>query len=322
MPSSRAPASDPRPRAAALSRRRPRHRALVVAAAAAAVTLLGIPAAAATTGGAAVGSPGGRGSYIVRPGDTVPAVARRTGVSADDLRVANGIVGDRLYVGARLVIDPGAAGGRAAGTTATARPSGGGTYVVRSGDALSTIARRHGVSLSALLSANGLRTTSLIMPGRRLVIPGAGTPAMRTISATTGTPSSRGSGPVIRCPVPGASFMNDWGFPRGTTRFHEGTDMFAPRGTPVRAPLTGQLTFGSNGLGGRTFTITSPTGWVAYGAHLNGTVGSSRWVAAGEVIATVGNSGNAAGGATHLHLGLRLGPAPSVNPYPSVAAAC
>ena len=55
-----------------------------------------------------------------------------------------------------------------------------GRYVVRSGDTLYGIAARNDVSLNALLSANGLRLTSVILPGQRLTIPGAGTTTQRS----------------------------------------------------------------------------------------------------------------------------------------------
>lgn len=46
-------------------------------------------------------------------------------------------------------------------------------YVVRDGDTLSGIAVRVGARLSDLLRDNGLAVTSLIVPGQRLVVPGA-----------------------------------------------------------------------------------------------------------------------------------------------------
>jgi murein DD-endopeptidase MepM/ murein hydrolase activator NlpD len=243
-------------------------------------------------------------SHIVRSGDTVHGVASRYGVDADDIRVANGIIDDQLYVGARLVIDGSAASSAGGGTRA------GGTYEVRSGDVLSRIALDHGVALSDLVEANDLSLTSLIFPGDELTIPGASRGSNR------GVPRPR-----VVCPVPSASFMNSWGFPRGSSRFHEGTDLMAAKGTTILAPITGTMTFGNNNLGGRTFTIQSPSGWVAYGAHLDDQIGDSRWVAAGEVIGTVGDSGNAKGGDPHLHLSLERG-GRAVNPYPSLSDAC
>lgn len=195
---------------------------------------------------------GARRTHIVRSGDTVASIAKAYGVSARSVRVANGIVDDRLYRGARLVID---------GTAA---------------------------------STGGLSVGS------------AGV-----------------MGPKLRCPVPGATFMNDWGFPRDDGgRFHEGTDMFARRGATVYAPASGTVLFGSNHLGGTTFNLTTSSGWVIYGAHLSATIGSSRHVRAGEPIARVGSSGNAAGGDAHLHVGLRRWGSRSINPYPSMRAAC
>jgi len=246
----------------------------------------------------------GTGSHIVRSGDTVHSVAKRYGVDPDDIRVANGIIDDQLYVGARLVIDADAAPSH---SSARAR---GGTYEVQPGDALIRIARRHGVTLADLLEANDLQVTSFIFPGDELTIPSTGA------SGRGGVPRPR-----VVCPVPSASFMNSWGFPRGSTRFHEGVDMMAPAGTTILAPMTGTMTFGRNNLGGRTFTIQSPSGWVAYGAHLATQIGDSRWVAAGEVIGTVGDSGNAKGGDPHLHMSLERG-GTAVNPYPSLSDAC
>lgn len=328
----------------------------------------------------------GSGHHVVRPGDTVPSIARRYGVDADTLRRANGIVDDRLYVGARLRLsDPNgtlpttrissstpSAGGAAAGSGSayTVRegdvlsriaerlgvrlsallaandleaddlimvgdelviPSGtggssgssssssadSGRYTVKDGDVLARIARRHGVSLSALLAANDLQSDDLIMEGDRLVIP-----AGSSRSSNESTTSSSGSTAALVCPVPGASFMNDWGFPRGSSRFHEGTDLFAPTGTTIVAPASGSVSFGSNNLGGTTFTLSSDSGWVFYGAHLDDTIGSSGRVSAGTPIGTVGDSGNAAGGDPHLHLGMKPAGGQAINPYPSIAAAC
>ena len=219
------------------------------------------------------------------------------------------MAGDRLTI-------PGA--GSSAGSAGDATSSGS-SYTVRDGDVLARIARRHGVSLSSLLAANGLRADSLIMAGDRLTIPGAGSSGSAGGSSRSAGAASR---PDIVCPVRGASFMNDWGFPRGGSRFHEGTDLFASTGTTIVAPASGTISYGSNKLGGTTFTLTTSDGWVFYGAHLHAALGSSRTVQAGSPIATVGASGNAAGGDPHLHLGVRPAGGAPINPYPALAAAC
>ena len=274
-------------------------------------------------------TPSGARMHIVARGDSVPSVARRYGVSADDVRAANGIVDDRLYVGARLIIDGSASSDAASATTsgsATVLPmqrAASTTYRLKQGDVLERVARTHGVSLKALLKANGLQPTSLILSGDKLVIPAGGSVATASPTAAVAPRSAGATGPSLRCPVRGATFMNDWGFPRdGGTRFHEGTDLFAPKGTTIVAPMSGTIVYGSNNLGGSTFTIRTADGWEIYGAHISAAIGSSRTVRQGEAIARVGNSGDANGGDYHLHLGVkRVGGRPQ-NPYPSVLSAC
>jgi len=311
-------------------------------AAGAVVVAAGLAVLTATAG--AAGAQSGPRTYTVRPGDSVHLVAQRNGVSPDDVRYANGIIGDRLYAGGKLIIDPNAATTWDSGPISVQGPartapapaptpapaSGGGTYTVRPGDSLWLIAQRNRVGLDALLRANGLRASSLIVPGRRLVIPGRGgstvTPT-QPISATRPAQPAPSTGGLARismvCPVPGARYSNDWGFPRGNgLGFHQGNDLMAPKGTTVLAPVSGTLTFGSNRLGGLTFSITTRDGWVVYGAHLSATVGGNRQVAAGQVIGRVGDTGDARGGPPHLHLGLRRTVGSFINPYPSLAAAC
>jgi murein DD-endopeptidase MepM/ murein hydrolase activator NlpD len=269
------------------------------------------------------GAAAGKVTHIVRSGDTVVGIAKKYGVSADSVRAANGIVDDELYLGARLIIDAGAGGAKS--TTAASTKGGstkGGSYTVKEGDYLDGIARKHGVSLSALLKANGMKASSLILPGDTLKIPGSSSTTSAAASQSGSKPAGD-VGPDLRCPVPGASFMNDWGFPRDDGgRFHEGTDLFAPKGTTIVAPASGSVVFGKNGLGGTTFTLTTSTGWVIYGAHMSATIGSSRTVKAGEAIGRVGNTGNAAGGDTHLHMGLKRAGGTAMNPYPSLHDAC
>jgi LysM repeat protein len=108
----------------------------------------------------------------VRPGDTLAAIARRHGVSIDELVAANGLLSaDRIFPGQRLTIP--AVGAPAApapatlasGTVETARQ-----HVVRRGESLTRIARQYSVSVEALRSSNELAST-LIHPGQVLQIP-------------------------------------------------------------------------------------------------------------------------------------------------------
>lgn len=71
-------------------------------------------------------------------------------------------------------------------------------YTVRSGDTLSAIAWRCGVSTTRLAQVNGLRLTSLIYPGQRLVMPGATT---STSTKTTTSTSSTSAQTATGCPA-------------------------------------------------------------------------------------------------------------------------
>jgi len=110
--------------------------------------------------------------YRVEPGDTACAVARRHGVSCQDLIAENGL-GPRavIRVGQLLAI-PGGVAAAASGSAAAASATGG-EYQVRPGDSPCGIARRHGVSCGALLAANGLSQSSTIHPGQTLTVPGS-----------------------------------------------------------------------------------------------------------------------------------------------------
>ncbi len=116
--------------------------------------------------------------------------------------------------------------------------------------------------------------------------------------------SGQGIGGVfLVCPVGSPhAYSDDFGQPRGTTdppHPHAGNDIFAPLGTPIRAPFSGTAADTSGGLGGIAVTVYGAYGYV-YNAHLSrmGTLGP---VAAGTVIGYVGDTGDARGGPTHDH---------------------
>ncbi len=139
---------------------------------------------------------------------------------------------------------------------------------------------------------------------------------------------ARGSiqvGPFI-CPfTPGrTSFTDSWGAPRSGGRTHKGVDMFAAYGEPMYAVADGTALTKSSSLGGRSIWLLS-NGVAYYYAHLSGyNVGNGQRVSQGQTIGFNGDSGNAKGGAPHLHFEIHPGgrSSPAVNPYPTVAAAC
>jgi murein DD-endopeptidase MepM/ murein hydrolase activator NlpD len=124
------------------------------------------------------------------------------------------------------------------------------------------------------------------------------------------------------CPVPGASFIDSWGFPRATTGRHQGVDLMAPRGTANHAVVSGRVQMMSGGTSGLGAFLYGDDGNLYYYFHFDAYEGGSRQVGQGEVIGYVGNTGDASGGATHTHFEVHPGGGPAVNPYPTVAGIC
>ncbi len=139
-------------------------------------------------------------------------------------------------------------------------------------------------------------------------------------------------GPSLDFPVPGtkARVGSVWGDSRdGGKRSHEGIDIFAPKKTPVVAIADGYISAVRNGgLGGKTVNLR-PTGtnYSSYYAHLDEQlVTEGQYVKKGDVLGTVGNTGNARTTPPHLHFGIytyggAIDPLPFVNRVNRQAAA-
>lgn len=131
--------------------------------------------------------------------------------------------------------------------------------------------------------------------------------------------------PGFICPFPGSSFTNSWGAPRSGGRGHRGVDMMGPYGAPLYAVASGTVYTGNGGLGGKTIWLIADYGTGFYYAHLDSfNVSSGSRVSRGDVVGYNGDSGNAEGGAPHLHFEIHPNGRSSaaVNPYPTVRDAC
>ena len=94
--------------------------------------------------------------------------------------------------------------------------------------------------------------------------------------------------------------------PRGEGRFHEATDIPAPRETPVIAAIAGRvMRLSQNAAGGITaYLADEETRYIYYYAHLShysDKVTEGLQVGQGFVIGYVGTSGNAPPDIPHLH---------------------
>ena len=121
------------------------------------------------------GESGGRIVHRVRKGETLGGIASRYRTSVANIKRWNGLRGNTIRVGQRLVIygknaQPKAnasSGQKAAQTTVSGEWE---TYTVRKGDTLISIASRNGISLGTLLNLNGISKGSTIYPGMKLRI--------------------------------------------------------------------------------------------------------------------------------------------------------
>lgn len=123
-------------------------------------------------------------------------------------------------------------------------------------------------------------------------------------------------------------FIDSWGYPRmsgtASAHWHQGTDIFAPMGTPLVAAESGTLDrVGTAGLGGLRLWVKGDSGNHYYYAHLSafapGMTDGLR-VNAGDVVGFVGDTGNAKGTSPHLHFEIHPGGGDAVNPYPVLIA--
>ena len=115
----------------------------------------------------------------------------------------------------------------------------------------------------------------------------------------------------------------------GGARAHNAIDILAPRGTPVIAAAAGQVEkLFVSGLGGNTVYIRSPERTlIYYYAHLDTYapgLAERQTVRQGQLLGTVGSTGDASPDAPHLHFEIQQsGPGGgwwqhivSLNPYP------
>ena len=97
--------------------------------------------------------------YTVKSGDSLWSIAKKYGVTVNELKVANNLTSNSLSIGQRLRIP------------IEEEDSMSSTYVVKSGDTLYAIARDFGTTVDSIKSLNNL-TTNTLQVGQVLQIPG------------------------------------------------------------------------------------------------------------------------------------------------------
>jgi murein DD-endopeptidase MepM/ murein hydrolase activator NlpD len=111
-------------------------------------------------------------------------------------------------------------------------------------------------------------------------------------------------------PLPSLDITSAYGPRLGVVEgdtWHYGTDLRAPRGTPIHALTGGRVILaGEYGSGGNTVIIQDPQGREWFYHHMNEmpSVRKGQAVAPGAQLGAVGQSGVATG--PHLHIGLQV----------------
>ncbi len=214
--------------------------------------------------------------------------------------------------------DPGSAG------PASAPPAGDDTpsaaqrcfHVVLRGESLGRVAARYGTLRGTLIRANHLAPTDALLVGRRLEVPRCA-PGLRVSAMTSSSEavrdafSTRAPSRSVRSvastrerlvfvwPVEGRVIS---GFGRrGFRGWHQGVDIKADQGQPIRAAAPGTVSFsGWQSNYGRIVTVAHANGFSTLYAHnLRNFVRAGDRVEAGTPIAAVGRTGRAT--VQHLH---------------------
>lgn len=180
-------------------------------------------------------------------------------------------------------------------------------HIVRPGENLFRIGQAYDVSRETLARLNGIRDPGQLRVGQRILIPGA----MRQLPVDTITPAEPPSEvPSLPEPAeerflwPVGGMINSGFGPRGAT-FHDGVDISAPEGTPIRAIEKGEVIYSDQLRGyGNMVIVRHADGIMSVYAH-NETnlVREGQKVSRGEIVATVGSTGRVTG--PHLHFEIR-----------------
>ena len=124
--------------------------------------------------------------------------------------------------------------------------------------------------------------------------------------------SDRLPGQLDAFPVIGSvDYSDDYGDARSGGRSHEGNDILADTGQAIVAVEAGTLVdVGYSSMSGNRIWLVTDSGAAYFYAHLDefaGGIEEGMRVWAGQRLGTVGSTGNAAGGPSHLHFEVHPG---------------
>lgn len=216
--------------------------------------------------------------YEVKNGDTLTCIARKKGISLETLAAANGLEDrDKIRAGQFLAI-----------------PFDYFIHHVQPGETMWEISRMYHVKVADLAARNEQTDMDRILVGQRLLVPCQETGENERLIASRGFTAGQFSWPLV------GAITSPFGLRDG--RLHEGIDIAAEEGTPIRAAATGRVVFaGPRGTYGLAVIIDHGGGIRTLYAHCSKIlVEEGASVGPSTIIALAGNTGNSRG--PHLHL--------------------
>lgn len=221
-------------------------------------------------------------SYTVKSGDTISGISLKFGLSNISTIIAvNNIPNVKtLSVGQHLTI-----------------PSMDGLfYTVKENDTIYSIADSYGISFEEIVDVNDLTSESLAL-GQKVFIPGAKMDAASLQSAM---------GEVFIWPIKASYRITSRFGARadpftGVASNHTGIDMACPKGTAIRASMSGTVIYsGYSNIYGNYVIIKHTDGYQTLYGHMSRILTSKgAYVSQGSTIGLVGSTGYSTG--PHLH---------------------
>jgi murein DD-endopeptidase MepM/ murein hydrolase activator NlpD len=209
-------------------------------------------------------------------------------------------------LGALLVASLFACAPRVASPPQSAARRGDGIFhVVKPGENLFRIGKAYGLTYEELARANGIRDPRQIVTGQKIFIPGAKRQfAVEVITPDDGSTPGNAANLEAEFLWPVSGSLNSGFGPRGSS-FHDGVDIAAPEGTPIRAVEHGEVIYSDRLRGYGNMVIIRHAGGIVsvYAHNQENLVRDGQQVARGEVIAYVGSTGRVTG--PHLHFEIR-----------------
>lgn len=256
------------------------------------------------------------GSYIVQSGDTLYSVSRKTGVSVDSLKSANGLSNGAIRVGQSLIVPGGhntevAAATPSAATAKTATPA-----ALPETKQVTTPTKTAAASQPAATQPAAEPTkTAQNEPAKPAAEPavakGSDTTMNQAENVAVVAPQATGIS-KMRWPAQGR-ILSSFGQKEGSST-NDGIDIMAPEGSSVKAAENGVVIYAGDGLKefGNTVLIRHENNIVTvYGHNSKILVQRGQKVRRGDEIAKSGMSGNAS--TPRVHFEVRKNSSP-VNP--------